>query len=341
MSQQPSSAASERHYLRLGWAVVLLGVGGFLLWASLAPLDKGVPATGTVITDGNRKSVQHLSGGIVERILVKDGDLVKAGQLLVQLDASQIHNNIQALRESIAGVEALIRGLQESQQAKRRQLALLHEQLKGLRELASEGYVARNRVLELERQAVQIEGAIFEDTGNIGKYHKQIAESRERMASYQFDLDSTRIKAPVDGVVQALAVFTVRGVVTPGMKLLDLVPANQPLMVEAQVPPHLIDRLKPGLTVEVSFTAFNQNKTPKVFATVAMVSPDRLVEERTGMPYYKMHAQVTRDSMEKLKGLEVRPGMPVDVFVKTGERSLMSYLFKPLLDRMGNALGQE
>ena len=331
----------ERSYARLGWLFVLVGVGIFVAWAIYAPLDKGVPITGTVITEGNRKSVQHGVGGIIDQILVKDGDLVKPGQLLVRMDTTQLVANIQGVRESIQGLEFMIRGLRDSRESKLAQLKLLDQQLKGMRELASEGYVAKNRVLELERQGEQIRGSTFEDAGNIGRDQKQIGELRERIAGYQYDLSNAEVVAPVEGMVQGLAVFTRRGVVSPGMRLLDIVPMAEVLVIEGQAPPHLIDKIRVGLDVDMSFTAFNQNRTPHIPGKVAVVSPDRLVEERTGTPYYKIKAQVTPEGMAKLKGLEVRPGMPVDVFIKTGERSLMSYLLKPVVDRLQNALSQE
>ncbi len=331
----------ERSYARLGWMIVLTGVCAFLAWAVYAPLDKGVPITGTVITEGNRKSVQHAAGGIIDQILVKDGDVVKPGQLLVRMDTTQLKANINGVRESILGLEFMIRGLKDSRESKLAQLKLLDQQLKGMRELASEGYVARNRVLELERQGEQIRGSTFEDAGNIGRNQKQIGEQRERIAGYQYDLANAEVTAPVEGMVQGLAVFTQRGVVSPGMRLLDIVPLAEVLVVEGQAPPHLIDKIRVGLDVDMSFTAFNQNRTPHIPGKVAVVSPDRLVEERTGTPYYKIKAQVTPQGMEKLKGLEVRPGMPVEVFIKTGERSLMSYLLKPVVDRLQNALSQE
>lgn len=336
-----TSDMDERVYIRLGWLIVLVGICGFLAWAAFAPLDKGVPITGTVITEGNRKSVQHAAGGIIDQILVKDGDVVKRDDLLVRMDTTQLRANINGVRESIRGMEFLIKGLEESRESKLLQLKFLDQQLKGMRELANENYVARNRVLELERQAEQIRGGTFEDTGNIGRNQKQIGELRERIVGYEYDLANAEVRAPVEGMVQGLAVFTQHGVVSPGMRLLDIVPLNEALVVEGKAPPHLIDKIRVGLDVDMSFTAFNQNRTPHVPGQVAVVSPDRLVEERTGEPYYKIRVQVTPEGMGKLKGLEVRPGMPVDVFVKTGERSLMSYLLKPMVDRMRNALSQE
>jgi membrane fusion protein, protease secretion system len=107
------------------------------------------------------------------------------------------------------------------------------------------------------------------------------------------------------------------------------------------VPTHLIDRVTPGLEVELMFTAFNQVSTPHIPARVTLVSPDRFVDERTGVPYFKLQAQVTSQGMTMLKSLQLRPGMPAELFIKTGERTLMSYLFKPLLDRFHSGLREE
>lgn len=340
-SDSETAVMDERRYTRLGWMIVLVGVCGFFGWAVLAPLDRGVPITGTVITEGNRKSVQHASGGIIEQILVKDGDVVKPGQLLVRMDTTQLKATIKGVRESIHGLEFMIRGLKDSRESKLAQLKLLDQQLQDMRELVSEGHVARNRVLELERQGEQIRGAAFEDTGNIGRNQMQISELRERIAVHQYELANAEISAPVEGMVQGLAVFTQRGVVAPGMRLLDIVPISEALVVEAQAPPHLIDKIRLGLNVDMSFTAFNLNRTPHIPGYVVVVSPDRLLEEKTGNPYYKIKVQVAPEGVEILKGLQVRPGMPVDVFVKTGERSLMSYLLKPIVDRLQNSLSQE
>jgi protease secretion system membrane fusion protein len=123
--------------------------------------------------------------------------------------------------------------------------------------------------------------------------------------------------------------------------VLEVVPTNQPLMVEAQLPVHLIDKVYEGLEVEMMFTAFNQNRTPHIPGVVMVVGDDRIVDERTGQPYFKIMAEATPEGKKLLGDHKVRPGMPVDVFVKTGERTMMSYLLKPLLDRMHSALREE
>ncbi|WP_136417617.1 HlyD family type I secretion periplasmic adaptor subunit [Herbaspirillum sp. ST 5-3] len=421
-------------YARLGWLIVLLGVGGFLLWASFAPLDKGAPASGTVIVSGNRKIIQHQTGGIIEDILVKEGDVVKAGQPLVRMNdvqaksaaemtrvqyftdravearliaerdgkktiafppelesakndprvasnialqsqlfssrQSSLQSELAAIDENIAGLKAQLTGLKESLESQKQQQVFLKEQLEGLRDLAKDGYVARNRLLDLERTYAQVNGGIAENIGNIGHGQRQIAEltlrRAQRLQDYQkevrtqltdtqkeaealasrltgldFDLQNTVVRAPVDGTIVGLNVFTRGGVIPGGFRLMDLVPNEDPLIVEGQIPVHLIDKVHKDLEVEMSFAAFNRNKTPQIPGVVTQVSADRLVEEKSGMPYYKVQVAVTPEGKKLLSNLQVRPGMPVELFIKTGERTMMSYLFKPVLDRAHTALTEE
>jgi protease secretion system membrane fusion protein len=247
----PQLNTDARAYARMGWLIVLLGVGGFLLWALLAPLDKGVPMGGTVAKESNRQAVQHQAGGTIAQILVRDGDVVKAGQVLVRmnpvvaqsavnmtdsqyltalavqarLEAEQtgarsirfpamlqqrqsdarvagimslqrgllasrqasLQNELAGVAESIAGLKMQVQGLQASRDSKKEQAAILKEQLAGMRGLATEGYVARNRLLDLERTYAQLGGAISEDIGNIGRAQRQVAELTLRKAQRQQD----------------------------------------------------------------------------------------------------------------------------------------------------------
>ena len=423
-----------RAYTRMGWIIVLAGFCGFLLWAIFAPLDKGVPMSGTVAAESSRKAVQHQSGGTIAEILVKDGDVVKAGQVVVrmndvvvksqsdmtlsqyytaraaearllaerdgkatisfppaleaerkdprvaevialqsQLFASRkqaLQNELAAYGENIAGLKFQQKGLEESRDSKKQQMSLLKGQLEGMRDLAKEGYVARNRLLEVERQYSQINGALSEDIGGIGRIQRQIMEislrrsqrteefqkevrtqlvdtQREaeavqsKVTAQEFDLANAEVRAPVDGTVVGVQVFTKGGVVGPGFKLMDIVPANDTLVADGQLQVNLVDKVRVGLPVELIFSAFNSNKTPHIPGVVTSVSADRLVEERTGQPYYRVRAKVTPEGAKMAAKLDIRPGMPVELFVKTGERSMMSYLLKPVFDRAGTSLTEE
>ena len=426
----------EQRYTRWGWTIVLVGVVGSLLWMSLAPLDQGVQVPGNVIVSGQRKTVQHPGGGIVEEMLVREGEMVRTGQVLARMNVTQARAEAELLRfqvltgratearllaehggaaaiafpqiltsaqatqdarvpallalqrqlfasrrsaieselagmdQALAGIDSQLKALTISRQEKKVQMTSMDEQLSNMRELAAEGYVPRNRMLEIERQHAQLKSALAEDTGNIGRLEKQILEVRlrrtqrlqeyqrevrtqltevqrdtesaaQKLASAEFLLAHTEVRSPADGAVVGMTVFTPGAVIGPGARLLDVVPQDMPLEVEAQLPVHLVDKVRPELPVELMFTALNQSRTPHIPGTVTKVSADRLVDEKTGAPYFKVYAVTTPEGAKRLRNEKIRPGMPVEVFVKTGERTMLNYLIKPLFDRAHSALREE
>jgi protease secretion system membrane fusion protein len=230
--------------------------------------------------------------------------------------------------------------------------------------------VARNRLLDVERAYSQLNGQISEDIGNIGRAQRQVLElnlrliqkkdefQREvrsqlvdvqkeadalesRIRSQDLDSKNADVKSPVNGTVVGLSVFTRGGVVGPGAKLMDIVPSEDAVVVEGQLQVQLIDKVHVGLPVDLIFSAFNANKTPHIPGVITAVSADRFTDERTGMPYYKVRAKVTPEGAKLVSKLEIRSGMPVELFVKTGERTMMNYLIKPILDRASSALSEE
>ena len=285
---------------------------------------------------------------------------------------TSLRNELSALDQNIAGLKSLVAGTKESRDSKKQQMNLLKEQLDGMRDLAKEGYVARNRLLDLERTYAQIGGSVSEDIGMIGRSQSQIMEltlrRSQRQQDYQkevrsnltdvqkeaeslaarltaqdYELANVEVKAPVSGTVVGSAVFTQGAVVAPGFKLMDIIPSDDPLVVEGQLPVHLVDKVHAGLPVELMFSAFNSNRTPHIPGQVERVSADRFVDERTGVPTYHVRVKVTPEGAKLIAShkLVIQSGMPVEVFVKTGERSMMSYLLKPLADRAKSALSEE
>ena len=433
-SGQPPSDAGRAARIGL-WALVL-GFGGFLLWAALAPLDEGVPSPAAVSIDTKRKAVQHLSGGIVKQVLVKEGSLVKEGQTLIQLDEAVARANYEsvrqrylglramqgrllaeqsgassiglhpdlkaaasdpliqaqiatqqqlfqsrraALRADLEGLEESIRGQQAMLQAydgqlvsRRSQLALLQEELGQTRGLVAEGYAPRNRQLELERSVADVQASIADLLGNTTRAQRAIGELRQRaiarqqeyrkeverdltevtrdvqsdaekFVAVQADLERSEIKAPVAGQVVGLAVQTVGGVVQPGQKLMDVVPADEPLLLEARIAPHLIDKVHAGLPTDVRFTAFAHSPQLVVQGEVQSISHDLLTEQQgsAAVSYYLARVKVTPEGMKTLGSRQLQPGMPAEVIIKTGERSLLKYLLSPLSKRMAASLKEE
>jgi protease secretion system membrane fusion protein len=149
------------------------------------------------------------------------------------------------------------------------------------------------------------------------------------------------VKAPVDGIVVGLSIFTVGGVVGPGFKMMDIVPSGDALEIEGQLPVHLIDKVHPDLPVELIFSAFNQNLTPHVPGVVTHVSADRFLDDKTGFPHYKIKVKIAPEGTEIISDLQIRPGMPVELFVKTGERTMMNYILKPILDHFKMSMTEE
>ncbi|CAB1371077.1 HlyD family secretion protein [Denitratisoma oestradiolicum] len=375
---------------RLGLLILLIGFGGFMLWALLAPLDSGVPAGGVVSIESQRKTVQHLTGGIVEKILVREGDEVKAGQTLVVLNSTQARANLGIVRAQYLAARAvenrlmaeylnrgaiqfdkdLLAARKEPQVAEildiqaalfatrrasqRKESAVLKEsaaalepQLQGMRELAREGYVPRNKMLDTERAHAEIRLRILQQEQEyrkqvetqLGEAQKEASAQHDRLLATMEELTRSEIKAPLDGYVVGLSVHTVGGIVAPGGHILDVVPKGEALTVEAQVATHLIDHVKVGIEADLRFSAFNQKTTPVIMGKVVTVSADRLTDPATRMPYYLVRISVPPKEMEKLgKNSHVVPGMPVEVIVKGESRTLMNYLLKPLTDRFASSL---
>ncbi len=421
---------------RVGLWALGLGFGGFLLWAALAPLDEGVPAQGTVMVDTKRKTVQHLSGGIIKRVLVGEGELVQEGQVLIELDAATARANYESVRqrylglramqgrleaeqadaksvsfhpdlveaasdpliknqmdtqrqlfqsrrasllaslrgieESIRGQEALLQTYQSMLEPRRNQLALVAEELEHTRGLVAEGYAPRNRQLELQRQVAESNAAIAELMGNSVRAQRAIAELRqqalsrkqeyrkevetelgnvlrevqsdaEKLLAVRADLERTEIRSPASGQAIGLAVQTVGGVIQPGQKLMDIVPEDEPLLLEAKIEPHLIDKVRAGLKTDVRFNAFSHSPQLVVEGEIVSVSSDLLTEQVGGgqIAYYLARVRVTPEGMAVLGKRRLQPGMPAEVIIKTGERSMLTYLLNPLTKRLAASMKEE
>lgn len=427
--------AEERDPMRFGLWALALGFGGFIAWAGLAPLDEGVPVSATVVIETQRKPVQHLTGGILKEVTVREGQLVKAGEVVARLFDAVTRANYESVRQqyrglratearilaeqsgakevvfpeevladkdpmvvqqvdtqrqlfqsrrqslqaeltgiraTIAGQEAMITGYRGQLTSYKQQLALTQQELEGIRSLVAEGYAPRTRQLELERNAAGVKGQILEIRGNITRTERDIAELNaravqrqqeyrkdgdERLASIRLELQADKerlnaaegelarveLRAPVDGQVVGLELQSVGAVLQPAQKIMDIVPSDEPLLLEAQVPPQVIDRVAAGQTVTVRFSAFAHSPALSVDGTLHSISHD-LVEEQTPagpIKYYLARIELTPAGVEKLGKRQMQPGMPAETVIKTGERTLLTYLLHPLTKRLARAMKEE
>ncbi len=415
------------------WGVWLLavGFGGFIVWALVAPIDEGVPAPGTVVIDTKRKTVQHLTGGIVREILVREAQQVKAGDVVMRLDDSlakanyqsarqqyfslraqesrleaeqkgaaqiQFHPDLLAAKEDLLAVEYMnlqrqlflsrrtalqgdqsiltqsldatretLRGLQAQLEGKQAQLKLVREQLEGTRELAKEGYLPRNRWYDEERLAADLAASVGDLTASIARTRSNLVELElrigqrkreflrdvetqladtmrdaqvvgERWRVAREELARTEIRSPADGFVVGLAAQTVGGVVAPGARIMDVVPVDVPLTLEARVEPQLIDRIHADLPADIRIHAFLDNPNLVIDGRVMSVSADLVADQPNIPPYYLARIAVTPAGMKELGRRQLQPGMQAEVVIKTGERTLVTYLLKPLIQRVAASL---
>lgn len=450
---------STKAYAQIGWLLVSVGFLGFLVWSAIAPLDQGVVADGRVTVNGQRKTIQHVDGGIIREIYVTEGAEVNQGDRLISLentvlnaqamaarsdylnaqlemtrleveqslfvesnvlsieqkhlhaialpknssdqgstgniesteptflgalleDSVRLHQSLlfsrhQALQQNFAilneqGAAAHSRlegyiGLRHSQQ---RQKAFLQQRIDGLKSLANQNYVSKNTLLERQESLAELEGEMHTTQGNIIATQRQLAEIknsgalkesthlndiREQLASlrnqqprrYQAMVEAnaalarSEIIAPVAGTIVNLSTHTINGVIRSSESLMEIVPNGESLIVEARIPIESIDSVYPNQSVDLMFSAFNQASTPKVQGKLVHISADRLEDPTSGQPYYGASIEVSSTALGQLNGFTIIPGMPVQAFIKNGERTLLSYLFKPFTDRIPMAFSGE
>lgn len=289
---------------------------------------------------------------------------------LLQSRRASLQADVQGMEESIQGQNALMQSYAGMLDSRRAQRALLQDELNHTRELVSEGYAPRNRQLELERQSADANVSITELQGNTARSQRAVAELRQKILSrkqeylkdaeaslaetvrdvdpegqrytaLQGDLARTELRAPAAGQIVGLAVQTVGAVVQPGQQIMSIVPPGEPLVLEARVAPHLVDRVHAGLAADVRFTSFAHSPQLVVQGQVASVSGDLLTDTQTNVSYYLARVKLTPEGMKALGRRQLQPGMPVEVVIKTGERSLLIYLAAPLLKRMAGSLKEE
>lgn len=285
---------------------------------------------------------------------------------------SALESELATIRENIAGQEHQLKGLEQSLQVRREQLDLIRQQLESVRELAEAGYYPKNRMLELGRSAAELGSSVDETTTNIGRVKSGIAEwkykaiqrqqeyrkevesglselqkevtgLKNKLDALEFVLGHADIRSPAEGLVVGMNIHTQGGVIPPGGKIMDIVPSKDPLIVEAKFSPSVIDKLRPDLVVDLRFSSLSRMHTPVIEGSVMTVSADQLLDEATRQPYFLARVRVTTQGYQELKkySLEIQPGMPVEVLVRTGERTMLNYLIRPLKERMAWAFTEE
>lgn len=417
----------------LGLLMIAVFVGGAGYWATSAQIDGAVVAPATFVVEGNRKTVQHLDGGIVRSLHVSDGDFVREGDLLVELDSteSDVESDVLAgqfgeivvrrarLLAQIAGLDAFgeasaaarlnglvvgdvwrlpyitqrqlfdaernarrterdvldqrvlsltmqIEGLEDQRAANTRQLEITGTELTALQSLFDKGLVAAPRLnavrIEIERLigvdanlrtrqaearnqigALRLTGLSQQNLRNealsaeLSAVEAQLASIEPRFLGALERGRRIEVVAPATGKIVNMAIHTAGGVIRPGQAILDIVPVDETLILQARVSPSDVDKLTIGQETRIRLSAFADADTPEAIGRILGISADSLEDERTGEMYFEAKVALADDQPEAVKRRKLLPGMPADLFFNTGERTAMEYLVQPLTDRLARS----
>lgn len=428
MKQAPDLGTMVRKEVMAGSIAISVFVVFLVAWSSLAPLSSAAIAPGVISPHGSRKTVQHLEGGIIERILVEEGDRVEAGDTLILLEDTMAraswqlirvqyftlaarHARLAALQSGAADVyfpdwlvaeagdpdvasilateinlletrrvshkdrkailqqrivqlEKEIEGLGAQIDGQTRQLVLIGKEIAGVQELVNKGLERTPRLLGLQRTEAQIKAQRGSNTAAVSRTEQAISQTEleliasdtvlqdeiaremaniqselsqagERMAASGDILNRIEIRAPVAGKILDLKYHTAGGIIAPGAAILDIVPENEELIIEARISPMDIDVVYESLEAQIHLSAFAQRNLPMITGTVRHVSADRLVDEITGQPYFKATVEVTKEEIARIgDGVTLMSGMPAEVMIVTGEQTLLGYLLQPAVDTL-------
>jgi HlyD family type I secretion membrane fusion protein len=415
------------------YVTIVVFVAAFGFWAATVPLEGAAVAPGVVAAAGKNFEVQHLEGGIVDKILVAEGDRVTAGQELYRLDPTvpsaqlnRMTNSAASLKARIARLQAERDGLSEitfdsalladkspetidivdeqssefKNSAKRydaelsildQRLEALQESIKGLtaqkdaadsqltivddeiqrkKKLLDKGLTDRSQFTALMRNQAELLGQIGSATAGIASAKSQIVEARqqlERASSARVEtaskeltetrrqladvgeqviaaksvLDRIVVRSPANGIVVKLNVNSTGRVVRPGEPLLELLPTNSDLIVEARLDTREVDAVTVGQSARLRFVALNARSTPEVAGEVIFISPDRLIDQATQQPYYSVRLRITDELPDGVKSEQFYPGTPVEAYISKGARTFFEYLYKPIQDSFSKAFREE
>jgi membrane fusion protein, protease secretion system len=364
-----------RSPVKLGIWILLIGFGGFLLWAGFAPLDEGVPCQGVVSIATKRKVVENLRGGRVEKVNVREGQMVREGDVLIMLDSQtararydEVHQHYLGMRATADRLIAEMRGagsisfhkdllkesdrqLAEQNMQNQRQLFLsrritlkiLNDQLSAISSLVREGFAPLSQQHELELKIAEFKSGT---ASQLAQVQLEVEADGEKTRALAEELADTEVRSPASGQVVGLQVQTVGAVIQPGQKIMDIVPMYEGLLIDTKVAPHLIDSIHKGLPVDVSFSSFAHSPQLVVEGVVESLSKDIVTDPQVnpmapGASYYLARISITEEGISSLGHREMQPGMPVQVVIKTGERSLLTYLVDPLIKRISVSMKEE
>ncbi len=438
MSQSDKAPRKRTEYptaepwIRIGFVMIFATLGSLMAVAGFAGISGAVIGAGTVTVETNIKTVQHLDGGIVSELLVKNGDRVREGDVVMRLDDTSAKSNLgiiqgrldelyiqrarleaeargadaitipaglvndkddpriatflssqvalfnarrqrqlgeaSLLMQQRAQLEEQVRGLSSEVESRSRQSTLIRREMESVKPLLEQGLYTMTRMLSLERESARLEGeigrlrgdiarvkgAISENEGKVAQLKKEtlqqvsidereaqakIAELEEQKVAIEDKLKRVEIRAPRSGFVHNLAIHTVGGVVSPASPIMEVIPEEDRLIIEARVSPNDIEQIVVGHPASIRFPAFNRT-TPVINGTITKRSAASILERNPNAfgPYFTVTVEVAASELANLgEGKKLIPGMQAEVYMETEQRTVLSYLIKPFTDNFERA----
>ncbi|KAB2656412.1 HlyD family type I secretion periplasmic adaptor subunit [Brucella tritici] len=415
-----------------GLATIGVAFGGFFAWAYSANLGSAAVAMGTVIVDSKRKTISHLEGGILDRLLVQEGDVVKVGQPLLRLDDTKARSDLQSLESRRIGLIAKLARLraeqsgekeisfpegfadggenaqnairaeniffqkrlaqklskidiqqktieQYTEQAKAstsqiaatdRQIELISDQRKAIASLVEKGFAQKSKLTEIDTRLSQLAGDRGEYAGDKAKAEQAKAGAEFALTGIESDLQSeiageitssqvelsdvqerivaakdvmrrVEVRSPQDGIVANIRLRTPGGVIAPGEAIMDIVPENEPLVVEMKISPRDIDSISVGAGAQIRLTAYNQRSMAPLDGKLTYIAADQSLDEKTDTAFFVARAEITPASLAANPTARLYPGMPAEIIIVHKERRAIDYLVSPITDSLNRAFRED
>ncbi len=360
----------------------------FLIWASVSNIDQVSRAQGQVIASSRTQVIQSSDGGVIEEMLVKEGDMVKKGELLVKLDKTKVEASFLETRSRSAALEATLARLNaemfnrepkfskdlnnypqfiqnqlmllkkrktainEDLAALERMLTLAKKELNISAPLLKTGDVSLTDVIKLQRQVADLEAQITNKRNKylqdlqaeLSKTEEELSTTKQMLTQKQDQLDRSELRAPMAGIVKNVRITTLGGVIRPSEEVMQIVPLEDNLIIEAKAPPKDVAFLKLGLMTNIKIDAYDYTVYGSLKGKLIYISPDTLSEDlkQGEQAYYRIQVQTDgkRFSGKPNEDLEIQPGMTATVEIKTGHNTILKYLMKPVIKTMNESLGE-
>jgi len=324
---------------------LILGIGGFITWAAYAPLDKGVTTQAVVSLATKRKPVQSQFAGVVSQVLVQEGQTVAENEVVIRLNDVTEKTSLQIEQENLQAKKSLIAGSVEQLKNVNIKQNIVNNLLSKIKDLVSRGYIPLTKQLELESQLADIANMTVAIKTTIAQTLREEAVSAAKIAVLTQQLSHTELKAPTSGQVVGLTVQSVGAVVRAAERLMDIVPLQEPLILEAYIPSSDINRVSDVQGVDIYFHTFAdaptlvvEGKVESISKDLAVISPphtnDDPANSMNRSPFYLARVSVTPAGRSQLGTRKVLPGMPASIVFKSGRQSLLMYLVQPLIGRV-------